>query len=354
MALNAEDGPTDDYPVVSLVMPVWNEGRYLIDALDAIDRQTYPREKMEILIVDGGSTDDTLALARARMSRDPRITILGGPGVNTPAAMNIGIAAASGTLVAKVDGHGEINAEFIQTAVEHLGGDAVGCVGPRIIPLSGSDTEGAISLARFSRLGVGGGVYTAPASLHATATVQCGVYRRDVLDSVGAFDEQLVFGEDEELNYRIRLAGWTILMHPGMQFRYHVRPSVAALARQYYRYGRARVAVVRKHPRFFRPKHAVPSVALTALAGSLVAGLVHKPAWPITGLVWGGYAGLVAFGGMWTAVRSGFKRPDLVAASLVALHIGYGSGFLRGLMDLLRSRISEAHPGGRTSDDSDR
>lgn len=336
MASHSDDGPTRDLPLVSLVMPVWNEGRYLSAALDAVDRQSYPADKLEILVVDGGSTDDTLAIAQERMSDDPRIRILGGTGVNTPAAMNIGIATATGAVIAKVDGHGEINPAFVQTAVEHLRRDGIGCVGPRIIPKSESDTQRAISLARFSRLGVGGGVYTAPDSLHATATVQCGVYRRDVLESVGGFDPQLAFGEDEELNYRVTAAGWTILMHPGMQFRYHVRPSLSALARQYYRYGRARVAVVRKHPGFFRMKHASPSIVITALSGSLLVGLVHRPFIAATALLWAGYAGIVGMGGTWIAARNGFQRPDLVAASLVVLHLAYGLGFIAGIARIVR------------------
>lgn len=336
MASHSLNGPAPGGPLVSVVMPVWNEGRYLTAALDAVDRQTYPPDKIEILIVDGGSTDDTLSIAQERMRTDPRIKILGGVNVNTPAAMNIGIAAAAGTVIAKVDGHGEINPAFVQTAVEHLGREGVGCVGPRIVPMASSDTQRAVSLARFSRLGVGGGVYTAPDSLHATATVQCGVYRRDVLESVGGFDAQLAYGEDEELNYRVTAAGWTILMHPGMQFQYHVRPSVSALARQYYRYGRARVAVIRKHPGFFRMKHAAPSIVTAVLGGSLLAGLIHRPFLAAAGVVWAGYGGVVGVGGAWIAARNAFRRPELVAASLVALHLGYGFGFIAGVARFVR------------------
>jgi glycosyltransferase involved in cell wall biosynthesis len=115
--------------LVSLVLPIKNEAAHLARSLDAIDRQTYPARRIEIIAVDGGSTDGTLDILRDRQARDARIQILGGPGVNTPAAMNIGVEAARGSIVAKIDGHGWINESFVADAVAILETEAdVGCV----------------------------------------------------------------------------------------------------------------------------------------------------------------------------------------------------------------------------------
>src|SRR5687767_5066385 len=99
-------------PLVSIVMPVRNEGDHLTTALDAIDAQTYPASRLEILVVDGGSTDGTREMVGDRMRSNDRLRLLGGPNVNTPLAMEIGISGAAGTFVAKVDGHGWINERF--------------------------------------------------------------------------------------------------------------------------------------------------------------------------------------------------------------------------------------------------
>ena len=323
-------------PLVSLVVPVWNEERFISKALDAIDAQTYPADRIEIILVDGGSTDATVSIAAERASRDGRIKMLGGPGINTPAAMNIGIREARGEIVAKIDGHGEINPAFVEEAVTLLADTTIGCVGPLVVPLGETAVQRAISIARFSRLGVGGGVYTAPARLHAADTVQCGVYRREALEEAGGFDAALPYGEDEELNYRVRVAGWRILMSPKMRFAYHVRPSVIALAHQYFRYGRARVAVIIKHPAFFRVKHAAPLAVALGLPISLLSGLAYRPWLGVTGVLWGGYLGAVGIGGIVISVRRRFHRPDLVTASLIALHIGYGVGALAGILRWLR------------------
>jgi succinoglycan biosynthesis protein ExoA len=318
---------------VSLVLPVRNEAGYLERALDAIDEQTYPRELMEVIAVDGGSTDRTIELIKQRMTTDSRLNLLGGPGVNTPMAMRLGAKAARGGVIVKVDGHGWINRDFVQVAVGALAEDAgIGCVGGLIKPVATNATQSAISIARFSRLGVGGGVYTLAPRVQETDTVQCGAYRRAALDEAGGFDPAMAFGEDEELNYRVRLAGWRILLHPGMTFSYHVRPTIPSLFRQYFRYGRARVAVVRKHPSFFRPKHAIPATLVAGLAATAalfpVRGVQVIPA-----IAWGGYFAALAAGAVALAIRRRFARPDLVAASLLALHFGYGLGTLRGILD---------------------
>src|SRR3954471_19785849 len=98
-----------DRPLVSIVMPVRNKAAYLEDSFRAIDAQTYPADRIEILVVDGGSTDATVEMVRRRSASDPRTRLLGGPGVNTPQAMNVGIEASRGAYVGKVDGHGFIN-----------------------------------------------------------------------------------------------------------------------------------------------------------------------------------------------------------------------------------------------------
>ncbi len=327
-------------------MPVRNEGGHLATALDAIDAQTYPASRLEILVVDGGSTDGTLELVRDRMRSDDRLRLLGGPNVNTPLAMELGISASGGELVAKVDGHGWINERFIEIAVRVMDEEPkVGCVGGIIEPIAATVVERAIAAARFSSLGVGGGVYTLPEVAQDTDTVQCGVYRLVALEDAGGFDPDLPFGEDEELNYRVRKHGWRIRLEPAMRFRYRVRPSVRSLFRQYYRYGRARVAVVRKHPGFLKPKHAAPAVLIVALAGGALLALM--PQWRVIGIApWVGYTALISSGTGYLAVSHRFARFDLIALSLIALHIGYGLGTLAGVArHLRRGRPSVAAPG---------
>ena len=298
-------------------MPVKNEGAHIRQAFEAIDGQTYPAELLEILVVDGGSSDDTLDFVNGRAAIDPRVRVLGGPGVNTPRAMNVGIEASKGVFVAKVDGHGWMNRDFVATAVGVLDGDgSIGCVGGVIDPVARTIMERAIAVARFSRLGVGGGIYTTEQEVHFIDTVQCGVYRRDALKESGLFDPALVYGEDEELNFRLRSAGWRILFHPGMRFRYRVRPTVGSLLPPYFNYGRARVAVVEKHPEFLRVKHVIPAI-VTGTLGAALVGLWPGPTRVASASVLAAYGAAVGSGALLSVSaprnqegRLGGSQPD--------------------------------------------
>jgi glycosyltransferase involved in cell wall biosynthesis len=317
-------------------MPIRDEADHIGRALDAIDAQTFPAEGIEILVVDGGSTDGGLEAVRERAARDRRIRLLGGPGINTPHAMNIGMEASAADIVAKIDGHGWMNERYLAAAVEELAADArLGCVGGRVVPEAATTLEAAIGHARFSVLGVGGGIYTVDDRSQPADTVQCGVYRKEAIVGVGGFDASLPYGEDEEANHRLRAAGWRILMNPVMRFTYRVRPSISSLFRQYFRYGRARVAVIRKHPPFLRLKHTVPAALVVILGVSAVLAVLVPPRWPFV-MPWALYAATLVLGAIALAIRHRFVRPDLIAAALAALHIGYGLGTLRGLMDRRR------------------
>jgi glycosyltransferase involved in cell wall biosynthesis len=341
-------GENAQYPIVSLVLPVKNEGLYISEVLEAIDRQTYPSNRIEIIIVDGGSTDNTLALIREKMTMDSRIRVAGGPGVNCPLAMNIGIEMATGTIVAKIDGHGYMNDEFIATAVEYLTANCgVSCVGGEIVPVYSSDKGRSNYLARFSKFGVGSGTYTAQKELQKIDTVQCGVYVKKDLIRVGLFDPDLQFGEDEEANFRLIRSGGKIVFHPRMRFYYHVRPSFQALYRQYFNYGCARVKVLRKHPSFLKLKHLIPAVTVLALCVSAALLLIGRAFLPLFAASWGVYGLFLMTASLSVAIRNHFLRVDYLTRSFLSLHIGYGLGLLAGckflLPDIFRNSRRQKH-----------
>jgi glycosyltransferase involved in cell wall biosynthesis len=323
--------------VVSVVIPTLNAAATVGAALASVRAQTYPAGAIEILVVDGGSTDVTLAILAEEARRDPRIRVLGGPGVNCPAALNIGIAEAIGSIVWYLGGHGEADREYVARAVARLTGDArLGCVGGTIVPVGEGLTARSNRIARFSVFGVGRGVLTTAPTVHDVETVQWGAYRREALLDAGLFDPELQFGEDEELNYRLRRAGWRILYDPSLVIRYVARPTFRSLFRQYRNYGRARVRVVRKHPSFLRPKHLAPAAVVVAVPAAGLA-LLGRPAVRLSGaLLLAAYGSFLAGAGSLLAVRNRFPYPHYLAASLLCLHVGYGIGILQGLRDLGR------------------
>lgn len=339
LAVAVDPGRPPQSPLVSVVIPTMNEAAYLGAAFDSLRAQTYPQDRLEILVVDGGSSDGTVDFAVAAAKADTRVRVMGGPGVNCPAALNIGISAARGTIVWYIGGHGQADPRFLEIGVAHLISDpTIGCVGGEIVPAGEGRTARANMIARFSIFGVGRGVYTASPVLQDSDTVQWGAYRKDALQRAGLFDADLQFGEDEELNFRIRRLGLRILYDPAMKITYFARPTLQGLFRQYRNYGRARARVLRKHPSFFSLKHIVPAALVLALVAAAIAPFVVPAAWPLSLLVIGGYAAFIAFGSLLLAVRERFSRPHAIALSLLALHVGYGLGMLRGVVDLAGRR----------------
>lgn len=314
-------------------MPVMNEALFLDAGLCAIQNQTYPEGRMEIFVVDGGSTDNTVASAEASSKKDRRIRVISRGRLNCPQAMNAGIDQSRGKYIAKIDGHGYVNERFIEIAVAAMEADSgIHCVGGRIVPITKTIAEKANSIARFSPFGVGSGVYTLEPKVQYVDTVQCGVYRRDALVRAGAFDPGLQFGEDEEVNYRITAQGGKILFHPEMVYQYCIRPSLKSLFRQYYGYGKARLKVLRKFPGFFRLKHIVPSAVVLSVTLSPLWLLLPSP-WGILACVAPGlYFCFIASGSIYLAARNKFPALYRIAASLVALHYGYGLGLLSGFL----------------------
>jgi succinoglycan biosynthesis protein ExoA len=318
-----------DHPLVTVIMPVRNEALTIQKALDSIRAQTYPVEKIEIIVVDANSTDETSEIVRERMLCDNRILLLIAQ-CNCPAAMNLGIHHSRGTIVVKMDGHGYMEAGFIDTGVRYLlENPDCSCVGGQIIPLGTSRVSSANMHARFSWFGVGPGIYTVRPTIRKVDTVQCGAYVKNHLLKVGAFDPALQFGEDEEANYRLRRSGFQIMFHPGMKFYYHVRPSFVALFRQYYNYGAARVKVLRKHPRFFRIKHLVPSGITVALTTGVFMPLIPEPLLVTVVATISLYVLFITYGALCIGIKKRFFYFHYIAASLLMLHLGYGAGMIR-------------------------
>lgn len=328
-----------NFPFVSIVMPVMNEALFLEAGLRAIQQQSYPAGKIEIFIVDGGSTDDTVACAEAVSKQDNRIVVISQGRLNCPQAMNEGIEKSRGKYVAKIDGHGYVNDRFIETAVASMEADnRIQCVGGRIIPLAQTPSEKANSIARFSAFGVGNGVYTLEPKVQFVDTVQCGVYRQDALVKAGAFDPDLQFGEDEEVNHRIIAQGGRILYHPDMRFHYYMRPSIKSLFRQYRGYGMARVKVLRKSPSFFRLKHIFPSALIVSIILSPFFLLLPARWSLLAGIAPGFYFWFISSSAIYLAAMNRFPAFYRIGASLMALHCGYGSGFLLGVWNVFFRR----------------
>ena len=218
----------DQQAFVSVVVPARDEERSLGLCLDSILTQHWPGDRLQVLVVENGSRDRTRDVAEAWAARDPRVSVVVSRAANHAEAMNVGIQAARGEIVARVDAHSHIDRRYVAEVVaafDRHPGAAV--VGGAFLAAGETPCERVAGFARSSRLGVGGGYGTdrIPHD-HPVRSVQCGAYRREALLAVGGFDPAMAYGEDEDLNWRLRQRGFEVILCPALLQHYRPRASL--------------------------------------------------------------------------------------------------------------------------------
>ena len=205
-------------------------------------------------------------------------------------------------------------------------------------PVGKSFFEQAVALCTTSRFGMGDSRFHYDAREQYVDTVYMGAFRRELFDEIGLFDESLIRNQDYELNYRIRQAGYKILLSPKIVSHYTPRSSLTALWRQYFQYGRWKVRTLQKHPASLRWRQTVPPLFVAGLAGSLLASLAWPSAWWLFGGLVGAYllANLVA--STISARRGGWRYLPVLPLVFATIHIGWGLGFWWGMYLALLKR----------------
>ena len=335
---------TSDLPPVSVVLPVRNEGRHLRRCLDAIAAQDYPLDRLDVVIVDGRSDDDTREIAREFACEWGSVRVLDNPQQRIAAGLNIGFGAARGTVIVRVDGHTLIAPDYVSACVAALresGADVVG--GPRIVRGTTFWGEVIASILRSPM--------ATPARFHRATQVTdvesvfLGAFKRATLERVGLFDERFLWNEDYELNYRIRAAGGRVCSTPRVHSTYLSRETLRGLALQYWHYGRGKAMVMRAYPASIAPRHLAAPAFVVALGLSAVC-LTLGAAWPL-GVLVAVYGVCVAVAAA-RAVRA--VHGVRFVAALVAfacVHVAWGCGVLGELVRSGRAaarvgRLSEA------------
>jgi len=330
-------------PRLSVLLPCRNEARYISACLDSILAGAYPPDQLEILVIDGDSTDGTAALVREYAQQHPQVHLLSNPRQIVPTALNIGIRAATGAVIARMDAHVVYPPEYLPrlvAALEETGADNVGgCI--MTLPADGTATAQAIAIALSHPFGVGNSHFRIGArEARFVDTVPFGCFRRELFTKLGMFDEELVRNQDDEFNYRILSHGGKIRLVPDVVCYYYARGSLAQLARMFFQYGAFKPLVARKVGRIMTLRQLVPAAFVVALLDAAVAGFFWRPAW-LAGL---GLAGVYAAAILVSSARvfrsHGIRCATALSVVFPVLHFSYGVGFLRGLRDGLFGRSS--------------
>jgi len=332
----------DDLPVVSVIVAMRNEEGFIERCLDSLAEQDYPPELLDVLVVDGRSTDSSREIAKAKQKVMPNLSLLDNEKRVSPVAFNIGIKAARGEIVTIISAHSYLAPDYVSRCVEYLKSTDADCVGGPIQTVGEGDTAQAIALAMSSPFGVGDALFRYSQEETYVDTLAFGAFRREVFERVGLFDEELVGSEDDEFNYRLRSAGGKLLLTPAIRSFYHGRASFRALCQQYFRYGLGKMRVVAKHPRLVRLRHLVPSLLVLALAVLALLALIHPVFALLLALVVGTYLVASLLISVRIASRYGWRFLPLVMVAFACLHLSYGTGFLLGIPRFVVQRARRA------------
>jgi hypothetical protein len=196
----------------------------------------------------------------------------------------------------------------------------------------------AIASAHHSPFSVGGARWHDPGYEGPADTVFGGVYRKEVFDRIGLFDEELVRNQDDELNLRLTRSGGIIWQSPRIRSWYHPRKSLGALFRQYLQYGYWKIRVIRKHRLPASIRHVIPGFFLFSLIALTVASFAWSPALWLLFALGGAYLGFIGVGAALTAAKSGWSLFPALFPVFACYHFGYGLGFLKGIVDFLLFR----------------
>lgn len=320
---------------VSVVIPVLNEERYIRECIGSVLEQDYPRELLEVILVDGMSEDATQAIIGEYSAEYPFIRMLENPGRTVQLALNIGMRAAQGEYIVRMDAHSEYATDYISRCIEYLEKTGADNVGGPMIAKGKTTKQRAVAAAYHSPFALGGGRFHIPDYEGYADTVFLGAFRHDTLRALDYYDEKLPRSEDDDLNFRLTKAGGTVYITPKIRCVYYPRGDYRSLFKQYFEYGVWKVAVIRKHRRPARISHLVPVSFLLFL----VLGGILSCIFPLLAIPYGAilllYLLLDALYSFRNPFIQGFgNRLRLMWVHFV-LHISYGAGFFCGIFRFL-------------------
>lgn len=329
--------PQDEHDSVSVIIPCYNEERFIGKALEQLADQ-FELDRYEIVIVDGLSEDRTRAVVDEFKTRRPEVSVLliDNPARNIPTALNLGIAAARGNIIARMDAHAVPSNGYIRRCVEVLRTGVAGAVGmPCLVrPGAGTLIAQAIAAAVSHPFGIGDARYrlgsSGPAQ-EAVDTVAFACFRKSLWQELGGYNESLHTNEDYDFNYRVRQSGRQVILDRGAHCDYFARATIRGLAAQYWRYGGWKAEMIRLHPRSTRPRHLVAPLFVASLLFFGIAGFFLFPGWWLLLIEIVTYLTCALLAGWQAAKRSGEGRlPMVLVMPLIfaTIHLAWGSSFL--------------------------
>jgi GT2 family glycosyltransferase len=337
----------DEIPFISIIIPCRNEEKFIASCLDSIIASDFPKEQLEVLVVDGMSEDGTRSVLDKYTASHAFIKVLENPKRVTPSAFNIGIRQGRGELIMIMSAHATYEKYAISKCVassKQYDAENVGGIW-KIYPRNDTLSNRAIVCALSHSFGVGNALYRTISETNAEPiwvdTAAYGCYKRAVFEKIGLFNEQLIRGQDIEFNLRLRKVGGKTLLVPNMVINYYARTDFLSFWNHNFRNG---LWVIM--PFLYSDimpvswRHLVPLLFVTSLIGSGVIGLTVMPLFWLFLIITAAYilANLIASFQI-ALHEQDYRYMAVMPFVFGMLHIGYGTGSLWGVIKLIGKPI---------------
>jgi glycosyltransferase involved in cell wall biosynthesis len=318
---------------VTIIVPCFNEVDTILHLMHATEAQTYALSDIEVIIADGMSDDGTREAIQDYASQHPELSVRLIDNLQRiiPAALNVAINAARGNVVIRLDAHSAPRPNYVDrclAVLEETGAANVGGVW-EIQPDAETWIARAIATAAAHPLGAGDARYRISGEPGPVDTIPFGAFRREWLEKVGPFNEELLTNEDYEYNVRIRKAGGVVWFDPSIRSIYFARPDLRSLARQYWRYGFWKVRMLQRFPGTLRWRQALPPIFVLSTVILAALSFPFSLARLLLAVQLGAYLFITTFAGLLESIRRKDMRLIMgFPPSIWTMHFSWGAGFL--------------------------
>ncbi len=319
--------------IVSVVMPVFNEEKYIDKCIESLLKQDYSKSNMEWIFVDGCSTDKTVSILNSYVERYPElIRVYNNPQKIVPYAMNIGISVSRGKYIVRLDAHAEYASDYISKCVYYLENTDADNVGGVAQTKANGFMGKAIAKMLSSKFGVGNSQFRTNGKSGYVDTVPFGAFKREVFKKYGGYDERLVRNQDNEMNFRIRKNGGKIYLSDEIHLSYYCRDSIKGIAQMARKNGMWNVITMKLCPGSMGLRHFIPLTFVLSVVLLAILGILHPIFW--LGLSIELFLYLIM--DIFFSVKQASNVKEAFALVLIfpVFHISYGMGSVKGIIKL--------------------
>jgi len=321
--------------LVSIIIPVFNEERYIGRAIDScLNQIEITKNHIEIIVCDGKSTDDTTVVVRDRMKNHQQIKLIKNNDRFMPHGFNKALSITKGKYVMVMSGHSTLESDYIFNCLKIISKYDVKCVSGVLDTIQKNYVGKIISLALSTKFGVGNSEFRT--NINSGKYVKTGVfgfYSSEIFIEIGGMDEELIKNQDEEFNYRLIKSGYKIWLDPLIKSKYYSRSSFMKLIKQYFFYGLYKIRVFQKLKTIPSIRQLIPVSFLFSIVGMLLYYYVNNNPIPIIVLLSIYFCTNILFSSYEILSRNkGLHNIFPLFYTYMVIHISYGIGNIIGLL----------------------